>query len=312
MVLRRDKQSRFAQLLRKCRNWLSFRCGNQLVNRAVHEIDEVQLSGVIFAEGDDPERSVHEFLLHRDRFAVVAQRGDLAGVVVAVDVSARKVLALRAAVDEAAGHRTKIGMRMFDDRLENRRGSLFAIGTEGMRTFVDAPAVIAATFDFVDRFPQILADFARPEVAGLPIKTELPRLTESIRPQLRPRARRLDQRVVLWNAVIAAGIRMIDVDANDAGEEVANVLSGLELVGNAAAVAARKVKVSVLSKRQAAGVVSAGRPFENHLFRFGVAAPGALFADLKPGNSAPFGHGLLVVDHISYEDVTVLLKFRME
>src|SRR5262245_19941390 len=172
-------------------------------------------------------------------------------------------------------------MRMFDDRLENRRGTLFAIGTEGMRTFVDAPAVVAATFDLVDRLPQILADFAGPEVAGLPVKAELPSLAETVRPQLRPRARHLDQRVILRNAVIAACIRMIDVDTNDAGEQVADILPGLELVGNAAAVTARQIKISVLSKRQAARVVPPGRPFENHLFSPGVAAPGAFFADLK-------------------------------
>src|SRR5262245_56481786 len=173
-------------------------------------------------------------------------------------------------------------MGMFDDRLEDRCGSQLAIGAERMRTLVDTPAVVAAAFDLVDRFPQILADFAGPQVAGLPIEAELPRLAESVRPQLRPRARRLDEWIILRNAVILARIGMIDVDANDAGEEVADVLPGLELVGNAAAVAARKVKVAVLSKRQAARVVPPGGPFEDHLFSFGVAAPGALFANLQP------------------------------
>src|SRR5689334_12428835 len=97
-------------------------------------------------------------------------------------------------------------MRMFNNRLENRRGALLAIGTERMRALVDAPAVVSAAFDSVDRFPQILADLAGPEVAGLPVEAELPRLPKPVRPQLRPCACRPGEGIVLRNAVISAWI----------------------------------------------------------------------------------------------------------
>src|SRR5262249_26793967 len=126
-----------------------------------------------------------------------------------------------------------------------------------------------------------LPDLAGPEIAGLSIEGELPRLAKSVRPQFGPRALRFDERVVLWNIVVLARFQMVDVNANNAREKVADVLTGLQFVGDTAPVAAREIQITVLAKRETTGVVPAGRPFEDHLLGLRVAAPGALLADLK-------------------------------
>ena len=49
-----------------------------------------------------------------------------------------------------------------------------------MRAFHDGPAVVAAFFDLVDHLPQILADFAAPEIAGLAVEAEAPQLPQAV------------------------------------------------------------------------------------------------------------------------------------
>ena len=48
------------------------------------------------------------------------------------------------------------------------------LGLERMEPFLDAPAVVAAVLDPVDHLPEVLADVAGPELAGLAVEAELP------------------------------------------------------------------------------------------------------------------------------------------
>ena len=61
---------------------------------------------------------------------------------------------------------------------------------------------------------------------------------------------------------------MINIQPQDRTEQIADVLTGLQSVGDAAAIARREVKHSVRPEPQAASVVSAGGPFEDQLLGF--------------------------------------------
>ena len=73
-------------------------------------------------------------------------------------------------------------MRVFDDRRLDLGGgvrALPALGLERVETFANAPAVVAAILDQVDHFPQVLADVAGPEFAGLAVEAEFPDVSQA-------------------------------------------------------------------------------------------------------------------------------------
>ena len=59
-------------------------------------------------------------------------------------------------------------------------GPFFAFGPERVSRPPDAPAVVAALLDLVDHLPQVLADFAGPQLAGLAVEAEPPHLPQAI------------------------------------------------------------------------------------------------------------------------------------
>ena len=58
---------------------------------------------------------------------------------------------------------------------------------------------------------------------------------------------------------------LIDVDPQDRAEQVVDLLAGLQLVGDAAAVAGDEIEIAVRAEPDAAAVVPAGGPLEDHL-----------------------------------------------
>src|SRR5437867_3915907 len=96
-------------------------------------------------------------------------------------------------------------MRMFHYRLENRRRPFLAFGPEIVGAFHDRPAVIAALFDLVDHLPQILADLAAPDVAGLAVEAVAPQLPQAIGVDFGAGAFPFDERVIFGDAVISPG-----------------------------------------------------------------------------------------------------------
>src|ERR1051326_869611 len=169
-------------------------------------------------------------------------------------------------VDVTTDKRTEIGVRLFDDWFDDGRGTLLAFRTEGVRAFHDAPAVVAAFFDLVDVLPEILADVATPQVAVLGVKAERPRLAQAVRPDLAASALGLHKGIVLGDAVRLVLGGMIDVDAENRGKDVADVLTGFKLVGDAAAVAAADIEEPIRPELEAATVVAARGPLEDDLF----------------------------------------------
>ena len=77
----------------------------------------VELASVRFAESRDVEGCVVELLVPGDFLVltVVAQRPNLAGFPVCVDVRADQILETRAVVDEAARHRARFAVRVRND-----------------------------------------------------------------------------------------------------------------------------------------------------------------------------------------------------
>src|SRR5262245_21005994 len=117
-----------------------------------------------------------------DFFAVVAQTPDPPGVEVAVNVRSHEFRQALAAINKPAGKRTKIGVRVFDDRRQDRRRPFLAFGPEWVCSLLNAPAVVPAFFNLVDHLPQVLAHLACPQVAGLTVEAVLPRLPEPVGP----------------------------------------------------------------------------------------------------------------------------------
>nr|BFE74524.1 hypothetical protein GCM10020092_078250 [Actinoplanes digitatis] len=109
----------------------------------------------------------------------------------------------------------------------------------------------------VDLFDQALADVTDPQrVVGL-VDGEPPRVAQPVEPDLRPRARRPDERVGGRNAVGLRTAGAVDVDPHDLAEQGAEVLAGLERVVRVAAVAGGPVEVAVAAERHLPAVVVA-------------------------------------------------------
>ena len=122
-------------------------------------------------------------------------------------------------------------VRVFHDRLDVLRAR--RAGLEMMRAFADAPAVVAALDDQVHFLPQILADIADPQRAGLPVKAVTPRIAQAVGVNFLARAalahvRLVHKRIVARDAVlqVPAGCRQtrcrcwnVHVNAQHFGEQ---------------------------------------------------------------------------------------------
>src|SRR5262249_13192180 len=124
-------------------------------------------------------------------------------------------------------------------------GPLLALRAEGVATLHHAPAVVAAFLDPVNHLPEVLPHLAAPQRARLFVEAVLPRLAQAVGVDLRPGALRRAEGVVLRDGVVLTRVGLIHVDAQQRAEQVAEVLAGLELVGDAAAVAGADVEVAV-------------------------------------------------------------------
>src|SRR5262245_55732689 len=101
-----------------------------------------------------------------------------------------------------------------------------------MSPFLNGPTVIPSFLDLVNHFPQVLADFAAPEIAGGPIKAEAPKLSQAVSVNLWPGAFGIHKGIIFGNAVtfIAGGV--VHVDAERFGVNAGEVLADVEFVGN--------------------------------------------------------------------------------
>src|SRR5262245_44476917 len=99
------------------------------------------------------------------------------------------------------------------------------LGIENVAALIDAPAEVVAFADEKDLLPEILAVVANPDVARFWIDRESPRIPESVSPRFGHDPVLANERVVLGHAVCLAFGRMIDVDPQQLGRELRQVLA---------------------------------------------------------------------------------------
>ena len=116
-------------------------------------------------------------------------------------------------------------------RRQNRRRTRLAVRFYRLRAFHNAPAIVAAPFDAINHFPQLPTDICQPQRAGLPIETHPPRVAEAVGPDFGTRAGRVHERIVGRYAVGLPVLFVINIDAEDRGKQVADVLARVERVG---------------------------------------------------------------------------------
>src|SRR5262249_52886105 len=130
------------------------------------------------------------------------------------------------------------------------------------------------------------------------------------RPQLAAGALRLQEGVVLRDGVALALVGMIDVEADDAGVEIAYVLAGVVRVGVGRAVARGEVEHAVGAEAEVAAVVAVGLVLEDQLLRREVALR-RVAARREPPDLVVLA--LLRVGAVREDvDVAVLAVIRME
>src|SRR5262249_6980175 len=103
----------------------------------------------------------------------------------------------------------------------------------------------------------------------------------------------------------------VDVDAQQGGEQVADVLSGVQTVGDAAAVAGAEVQVAIRPEANAAAVVAARRPGQQDGLRFRVGARRVRAGAVEARRPAAVRLLLVGVDDVGDVEVAVLLELRV-
>ena len=262
VVLHRGEEAGLAQGAREARVARGRLVGDELSEHPIVISDDVELPPVVLAEGDDLRRALGQEPVRGDLLAVEPRPPDLVRDPVAVDVGADQVRMLRPPVDEPSRHRGPLGVGVVDRRREDGGGPAPGLGADRLPPLHDAPAVVAPPFDPVDELPHLPADVAHPEVARLAVEAHLPGVPEAERPDLGARPAQVAEGVVGGDGVGLPRVGVVHVDPEDGGEEVADVLAGVEGVGRgrAGGVAGRDVEEAVGAELQAAPVVPAGEP----------------------------------------------------
>ena len=83
----------------------------------------------------------------------------------------------------------------------------------------------------MDRFPELPAHVPHEQLAGLTIEAHPPGVAEAVGPHLRPSPRHPDEGIIPGDGVVLARVLVIDVDPQDGGEQVGDVLPRVERVG---------------------------------------------------------------------------------
>src|SRR5262245_54820762 len=106
-------------------------------------------------------------------------------------------------------------------------------------------------------------------MAGFGIDGDTPRVAEAIGPSFGDDSFVADEGIVMWDAVVPSGGRMIDVEAKDFGGELRQILAAKIGVGVAGAVAGGDVEHSVETEFEIATVMAIrfpGDDFEGRVF----------------------------------------------
>ena len=244
---------------------------------AVVGVDDVAIREA--AEGDDFMRGVGDFFVAANAgwgvgigVGVVEPEGpDFAGFVVAIDVGAVEGGEAGAGVGVAAGDGGGFGVGVDDEGWGDGGEGAEGVGFDRLGGFGDAPAVVAAGFDEADHFPEFPADVTTPEAAG-GVEGDFPGVAEAEGVDFRADVGFAEEGVVGGDGVGEAGGGVVDVEAEDGGEEVGVVLTGVAGVGRRGdfGVAGGEVEFGVGAELEVGAVVTAGEPCEEDFFGGGV------------------------------------------
>ena len=137
----------------------------------------------------------------------------------------------------------------------------------------------------MDHFPQFPAHVGTPEPPGSPIKGHLPWIAKAKCPDFWPRTWRCEEGIVLWNAVGQPAVGSVYVNAQDAAQEIVQVLPRIQRVRRSRhfGVSSADVEVAVIPKLERGTVVPAASPVEEFYFCSGVYARRAILWNGKPG-----------------------------
>jgi hypothetical protein len=126
----------------------------------------------------------------------------------------------------------------------------------------------------VDLFVPVLSDVGDPEVAGVAVERETPRVPETVGPDLRTGARGVDERIA-GRDPDAAGVAL-DVETQDLAEEGVGVLAVALRVAARPAIAEAEIEIGVGAEDELAAVVIRERLglFEQHDLARGVGDVG--------------------------------------
>ena len=223
------EEAGFAEVLRKLCLPVAGFVGFQPVNAAV-VIHHIKLPVAIGAKANDPQSRVHQLLVPGD-LSVVTESPNFAGDIIAVHILAGEQRVPLAVVHVTAGNAQRLGVRMLHSRCEDGRGAALAVGIDGLAAFHNAPAVVAAALHLVNHFHAFPADIAHPQVALGAIKTHPPRIAHAVGPHLAARAGCFHKWIIRRDPIRAALVAGIHVNAQNAAEQIADVLTGLQAVG---------------------------------------------------------------------------------
>src|SRR5690606_35669709 len=167
------------------------------------EIDHERLAVAVLGERHDGMTVVaDDARLARARARI--ELVDHARRVVRVDQVAAHLGDGRPAVCDAERDRADVGVWQRGDR-RDRVEPRAASGLHAPRALGQRPGIIARTLDAIDLFDAIFADVAVPQLAGLAIEREPPRIAQAERPHL-GRTTVAHERVVVRNRV---GLRAV-------------------------------------------------------------------------------------------------------
>src|SRR5439155_807490 len=160
---------------------------------------DVQLAPLVLAERGDPERRVDE-LGTRPRLPALNPVPDAARAVIAVEVAPEELRKAAAAIAVAPGDRAVVRqVAVLEDGQRQRAVVIAARRVVAVGPLHEAPAVVLPSRARgrleVHLLPLVLTDVGDKEIPELPVEAEPPRVAETVRPDLGPRARRAPEGV---------------------------------------------------------------------------------------------------------------------
>ena len=137
-----------------------------------------------------------------------------------------------------------------------------AVGIHRLAALHDAPAIVAAALHLVDHLHAFPTDIAHPQVAFHAIETHSPRITHAVGPHFAAGSWHFHKGIIRRDAIRAAFVLGIHINTQNAAEQIADVLAGLQAIGRAGrgGVAGRNIQHAVQPEAQATAVMATADP----------------------------------------------------